>query len=52
MVSMKPMSVDEALEQLVMAPEDFLAFANSETQKVNVVYARDDGTYGLIEPQF
>jgi len=51
-VSMKPMSVDEAIMQLELVDDKFLVFANAETQQVNVIYARDDGTYGVIEPQF
>jgi putative sigma-54 modulation protein len=51
-LTMKPMSVEEATMQLELANEEFLVFSNAETQKVNVLYARQDGTYGLIEPQF
>jgi len=49
---MKPMSVEEAVMQLDLLDESFLVFSNATTQQVNVIYARDDGTYGLIEPQF
>jgi putative sigma-54 modulation protein len=49
---MKPMSVEEALMQLALIDDQFLVFSNADTQQVNVLYARDDGTYGLIEPQF
>lgn len=49
-LSMKPMLVDEALLQLELQEDSFLAFANAETNRVNVVYKRGDGTYGLIEP--
>lgn len=51
-LTMKPMSVEEATMQLELANEEFLVFSNAETQKVNVLYSRNDGTYGLIEPQF
>ena len=51
-IAMKPMSVDEAAMQLELVDDHFLVFSNSETQQVNVIYARDDGTFGLIEPQF
>lgn len=51
-IAMKPMSVDEAAMQLDLVNENFLVFSNAETQQVNVIYAREDGTYGLIEPQF
>jgi putative sigma-54 modulation protein len=29
---------------------DFFMFRNSETDKINVIYRRRDGNYGLIEP--
>lgn len=51
-ITMKPMTVDEAAMQLELVDDDFLVFSNDDTQQVNVIYARDDGTYGLIEPQF
>lgn len=44
-----PMSVSEAIMQLNLAHEAFLVFACEGTGAVNVVYRRDDGTYGLIE---
>ncbi len=46
----KPMHVDEAMMQLDLMDEEFLAFSNAETNEVNVVYTREDGTYGLVEP--
>ena len=49
---MKPMAIEEASLQLELAEEPFIVFSNVETQQVNVMYARSDGTYGLIEPQF
>ncbi|MCP4643256.1 MAG: ribosome-associated translation inhibitor RaiA [bacterium] len=49
---MKPMNVDEATLQLELTEEPFLVFSNGDTQQVNVLYARDDGTFGLIEPQY
>lgn len=52
-VPMVPLNVDEALTQLqLLGEQNFLVFSNADTSKVNVMYARDDGTYGLIEPQF
>ncbi len=51
-VPLKALSVEEAAFQLDLLEDSFLIFSNVETQQVNVVYLRDDGTYGLIEPQF
>ena len=49
---MKPMKIEEASFQLELAEEPFIVFSNADTQQVNVMYARKDGAYGLIEPQF
>ena len=46
----KPMDVDEAVMQLELASETFLVFTNADTEKINVLYRRDDGNYGLLEP--
>lgn len=46
-----PMTPEEALNELDSLRIRFLAFNNSETGKVNVIYRRDDGNYGLVEPE-
>lgn len=46
----KPMSVDEAAEQLNTLDNEFLVFLNAETEDVNVIYKRKNGDYGLIDP--
>jgi putative sigma-54 modulation protein len=47
----KPMSVDEAVLQLELrANSEFLVFLNAETEKVNVIYRRKKGDFGLIQP--
>jgi putative sigma-54 modulation protein len=46
----KPMDVEEAVMQLDLSENDFLVFTNSRSQKINVVYRRSDGHYGLIQP--
>lgn len=51
-LAMKPMSVEEASLQLGLSNDAFLVFSNAATQQINVIYARDDGSLGLIEPQF
>lgn len=46
-----PMDELEALEQLqLLGHEDFFVFFNSTSGKINVLYRRRDGTYGLIDP--
>jgi len=46
----KALSTQDAVMQMNMMHNNFLVFRNQETGQVNVVYKRDDGTYGLIEP--
>ena len=31
--------------------DNFFVFLNMETEAINVVYKRKNGTYGLIEPE-
>jgi putative sigma-54 modulation protein len=47
----KPMNAEEAVLQLELVGHDFFVFRNDESNEVNVVYRRNDGGYGLIEPQ-
>lgn len=47
---MKPMTAEEAAQQMELLNHSFFVFLNSETEDVNVVYKREDGNYGLIEP--
>jgi putative sigma-54 modulation protein len=44
------MYVDEALLQLELSETQFLVFLNAESEKVNVIYRRKKGDFGLIEP--
>jgi len=45
----KPMPLDEAIEQMELLGHDFFLFRNDETQRFNLVYRRKDGNYGLID---
>ena len=46
-----PMDELEALEQMqLLGHENFFVFYNAKTSKINILYRRRDGTYGLIEP--
>lgn len=47
----KPMSVEEAIMQMELLDHDFFVFRDDTTSGVNVVYRRNDGNYGLIEPE-
>jgi putative sigma-54 modulation protein len=48
---MKPMTPEEASVQLDLLGHEFYVFQHAETQRINVVYRRRDGNYGLIEPE-
>ena len=49
----KPMFVDEAVLQLQMnASQQFVVFLNAKSEKVNVLYRRKQGNFGVIEPAF
>lgn len=48
---LSPMDEMEALEQMsLLGHENFFLFFNANTNSINVLYRRRDGTYGLIEP--
>jgi putative sigma-54 modulation protein len=49
--AVKPMTPEEAVLQLELIGHDFFVFRNAETEQINVVYRRRDGSYGLIEPE-
>ncbi len=49
--AIKPMSVIEAAEQMVILRHNFFFFLNTDTDEFNVLYQRQDGNYGLIEPE-
>ncbi|MCJ7703659.1 MAG: ribosome-associated translation inhibitor RaiA [Anaerolineales bacterium] len=47
-----PMDEQEAIEQMaLLGHEDFFVFYNANTNGINVLYKRRDGSYGLIEPE-
>lgn len=46
----KPMFVDEAVLQLEMSHRQFLVFLNARSSRMNVLYRRKTGEFGLIEP--
>lgn len=50
--TMYPMTEEEALVQMRdLGHDNFFIFFNAETGKINVLYRRRNGSYGLIEPQ-
>lgn len=49
-VPLKPVSVEEAILQMEMVGHQFYMFLNADSNLINVVYIRKDGSYGLLEP--
>ena len=47
----KPMYAEDACIQMDLLGHSFFVFNNAETDEVNVVYKRKDGSFGLIEPE-
>jgi len=47
----KPMPIDEAMSQMELLGHDFFLFIDADTERLNLLYRRDDGNYGLIEPE-
>ena len=48
----KPMTVEQAIDQMEYIGHDFFIFLNAEDNSVNMVYRRKDSRYGLIIPEF
>ncbi len=47
-----PMNELEAVEQMnQLGHDNFFIFYNADTSRINVLYRRRDGSYGLIEPE-
>lgn len=49
-LTVKQLTVEEAVMQMNLMNNDFYVFHNAETKAMSVVYRRKDGQYGLIEP--
>ncbi|MGB5596941.1 MAG: ribosome-associated translation inhibitor RaiA [Crocosphaera sp.] len=49
--AMPPMSIEEAKHQLEMVDHDFYMFRNQDTDEINVIYMRNHGGFGVIQPR-
>jgi len=50
-ILLSPMNEDEAIDQLELLGHKFFVFYNANTAMINVLYKRDNGDYGLLEPR-
>ena len=48
-VFLKPIDEEEAIVQMELLGHSFFVFKNVDTEKINVIYKRKDGDYGVIE---
>ena len=50
--AVKPMDVDDAITQMELLGHNFFLFMNAENNDaMNVLYRRNDGSYGLLVPE-
>ena len=48
---MPAMDLEEALHQLEMIDHDFYVFRDAGTDQIQVVYRRNHGGFGVIQPK-
>ncbi len=48
----EPMFLEDASQHLRDSSKPFLVFQNASTQKISVIFKREDGNHGLVEPGF
>ncbi len=48
---MVPMNTEEAIEQMELLGHDFYVFFNAGEGRINVLYRRKDGNYGVLQPE-
>jgi putative sigma-54 modulation protein len=50
-VTMKPMSIDDAVRMLELTDHEWFVYLDQDTQLTQVVYRRRDGNYALVVPK-
>jgi putative sigma-54 modulation protein len=48
-VVLKPMSLEDAIMEIDISRNRFVVYRDSSTERVSIIYVRDDGKYALIE---
>lgn len=49
--AVKPSTIDEAILQMNLLGHNFYLFLDAESNDINAVYARKDGSYGVLIPE-
>jgi len=49
--AVKPMGVEDAITQMELLGHDFFLFLNEENDTMCVLYRRNDGSYGMLQPE-
>jgi putative sigma-54 modulation protein len=49
--NIKPMKVEQAIDQMEFIGHDFFIFVNDVDNSINIIYRRKDGEYGLLQPE-
>lgn len=49
--AMPPMTLEEALHQLELIDHDFFVFRDADSEQIQVVYRRNHGGFGVIQPR-
>ena len=48
----KPMHEEEAILQMELVGHSFFVYQDANSNKINVIYKRKDGQYGVLEPEY
>lgn len=46
----KPLHMDEAIMQLQQSDNEVLVFINADLERINVIYRKNNGDFGIIDP--
>lgn len=49
--SLKVLNWDEAIMKMELSGDNFLVFRNEKDRKINIIYRRDDGDFGILMPE-
>jgi putative sigma-54 modulation protein len=48
---LKMLTTDEAIMKMDLSGDSFLIYRGEEDRMIKVIYRREDGNYGIIEPE-